>query len=139
MSGTTIYFIEPDAELPALIELMADEAAVLADDAASIADMAADDAAMLADAAASDDVIADEADIVAGGVVVVVVVVSSFFVQAAHATAAAIVAINRAVLMVLLDLGSYNFGQLWEPSCEDPSIGRPESKRASHAGHRSLA
>ncbi len=86
-----------------------------ADEAASIADVAADEAAMLADAAASLD-IDDEADIVAGGVVVVVVVVSSFFVQAANATAAAIVAINRAVLMFLLDLGSYNFRQLWEPS-----------------------
>ncbi len=101
------YFIAPEAALAALsIELMADEAATPADDAASIADVAADDAAMLAEAAMSVTGAVDGA-IVAGGVVVVVVVDSSFFVQAAKVTAAASVAINRAVLMFLLDLGSY--------------------------------
>ena len=129
------YFIAPEAALAVLIELMADEAAMPAEEAASIADVAADEAAMLAEAAASV-VIGDEADIVAGGVVVVVVVVdvSSFLVQAAKATAAAIVAINRAVLMFLLDLGSYNFRQLWEPSSRGPQHSKvPEPMLDAHA------
>jgi hypothetical protein len=88
-----------------------------ADEAASIAEVAADEAAMPAEAAMSDT--AEAGAIVAGGIVVVVVV-SSFFVQAAKVTAAASVAINRAVLMFLLDLGSYNFRQLWEPSLRRP-------------------
>ncbi len=100
--------------------LIADDAAVPADDAASIADVAADDAAMLAEAAMSETE-ADEA-IVAGGVTITAGV-SSFFVQATKATEAASVAINRAVLMFLLDLGSDN-DRLWEPSAKTPIIRR---------------
>lgn len=111
LSNEVNYFIAPEAAL----------AAMSADEAASIADVAADEAAMPAVLAMSD---TDEAGaIVAGGVVVVVVVVvSSFFVQAAKVTAAASVAINRAVLMFLLDLGSDNYRQLWEPRLRTPSF-----------------
>ena len=119
--GRTNYFIAPEAALALLIELMADEAAMPADEAASIADVAADEAAMLAEAAASD-VIGDDAIVAGGGRGRGggrrTCRPSSC--KAAKATAAAIVAINRAVLMFLLDLGSYNFQQLWEPSSRGP-------------------
>ncbi|MDQ6629082.1 MAG: hypothetical protein M3Z29_11680 [Pseudomonadota bacterium] len=116
------YFIAPEA-------LIADEAAMPADEAASIADVAADDAAMEAEVASVvvDGVVMTVVEGIAG--VVVVVVVSSFLVQAAKVTAAASVAINRAVLMFLLDLGSDNYRSLWEPLFEDPRIQR----------HRTLA
>lgn len=100
------YFIAAEAALAAMLnELIAAEAAVPADDAASIADVAADEAAVLAEAAMS--VTEAAADAIVAGGVTIVVVASSFFVQAAKVTAAASVAINRAVLMFLLDLGSY--------------------------------
>ena len=91
---------------------MADEAAIIDDDAASIADVAADEAAMPADIAASDAPEAIGAAIVGAGVTTVVVVDtggSSFLVQAANDTAAASETINKAVFMFLLGIGSNNF------------------------------
>ena len=110
----TSYFIAPDA---ADIDAEAD---IAAEDAASIADVAADEAAIVA------------ADVSAGGVVTTVVVdgvaagvtvvVSSFLVQAANETAAARVTISNAVFIFLLDLGSNNYRQSWEPLSKSPSI-----------------
>ena len=84
---------------------MADDAAMVADEAASIAEVAAEEAAMAEEALESgvvttvvEDV--DGVDIVAGGVVVVVV--SSFLEQAAKDTAVARVTISNAVFIFLL-------------------------------------
>ena len=87
---------------------MADEAAIVADEAASIAEVAADEAAFIVDDIADEAdmsgvvtmVVVEGVDIVDGGVIVVVV--SSFLLQAANETAAASVTINRADFIFLL-------------------------------------
>lgn len=87
---------------------MAEEAAIVADEAASIAEVAADEAAFIVDDIADEAdmsgvvtmVVVEGVDIVDGGVIVVVV--SSFLLQAANETAAASVTINRAVFIFLL-------------------------------------
>ena len=91
---------------------MADEAAIIDEDAASMAEVAADEAAMPADIAASEAPEAIGAAIVGAGVTTVVLVMggSSFLLQAANDTAAASETINKAVFMFLLGIkGSNNF------------------------------
>ena len=121
---------------------MADEAAIVAEEAASIAEVAADEAAFMVDE------IADEADmsgvvtmVVVDGVVdiveggVIVVVVSSFLLQAANETAAASVTINRAVFIFLLGgfKGSNKDRQFRDPSVEEPPHQKTRNAEASIA------
>jgi hypothetical protein len=109
------YFGAEAASDAELIELIADEAAMPAEDAASIAEVAADEAAMPAEDAAS---VVDGA--IVAGVVVLVVVVSSFLLQAAKETAAASVTMSSAVFIFLLDFRW--FGQF--PEIVGTSFGR---------------
>ncbi len=104
---------------------IAAEADIAEAEAASMAEVAAAEADIMAEVAASEALLDIGVVVTMAGVVTVVVVdtggVSSFLVQAAKLTAAASETINRVVFIFLLDLGSDNFRELWEPFCQGPS------------------
>jgi hypothetical protein len=109
------------------------EADIAADDAASMADVAAEEAAIVAPEVSAGGGVTTVVDGVVAGVVVVVVV-SSFLVQAANETAAARVTMSNAVFIFLLDLGSDNYRQLWEPSLsKSPIVSRQGKLEHSNA------